>query len=236
MQSAIVEPGCLYVVATPIGNLADWSARAPGVLSAVDWIACEDTRSFHRLTQSVESSTFPPLVLYRDDNEQFQAEKLIERLKNGESGAIVTDAGTPGISDPGFRITRACHREGITVKAVPGASALTAFLSIAGLPTDAFLFLGFLPAKSAKRRTTFEHYKNFPHTVIFYESVHRIEKFIDDLQATLPAERIISYGRELTKQYETLFTGPLPQVAEHIKSRATKGEFVIGLAPEGFRL
>ena len=235
MQSALVEPGCLYVIATPIGNRADWSARAPATLAEVDWIACEDTRSFHRLTSGLDQ-TFPSLVLYRDDNEKSIAEKLTERLEAGESGAIITDAGTPGVSDPGFRIVRACHQKGIPVRAVPGPSALTAFLSIAGIPTDAFLFLGFLPPKSARRRTTFKEYENFPHTIIFYESVHRIEKFMDDLLTVLPPDRIVSYGRELTKQHETLFTGTLEKAREHILQRARKGEFVIGLAPAAYTL
>jgi 16S rRNA (cytidine1402-2'-O)-methyltransferase len=227
--------GNLYVVATPIGNRGDFSPRAQETLRQANWIACEDTRSFRSLTADLEGP-FPPLVLYRDDNETHVAQSLLARLQAGEDGVILTDAGTPGVSDPGFRLVRACRKEGVPVLTVPGPSALTAFLSISGLPTDAFFFLGFLPPKSGKRQTLFERYREFPHTIVFYESVHRAFACAEDMLKVLGPDRVVGYGRELTKQHETAFTGKLGELVPHLTSRAQKGEFVFGIAPADFEL
>ncbi len=226
--------GTLHLVATPIGNLGDISPRVSEILSTCDRVACEDTRVTGKLLKHLEIEK--PLISYRDENEKQQAEHLIGVLKAGESIALVSDAGTPTISDPGFRLTRLCHLEKIPVLSIPGPSALICALAVSGLPSNGFLFLGFLAPKKSARIKTFTEYQSFPYTLIIYESPHRIEKCLLDLQEVLGDERVVSVSKELTKLHEHTFTGPLHETVKHIQDRSQKGEFVVCIAPEAFSL
>jgi len=225
--------GSLYVVATPIGNLGDLTERASKILGSVHIIACEDTRVTGRLL-ALSGIEAPRLISYRDENEKQKADELIENLTKGEDVAIVSDAGTPTISDPGFRLVRACQAAGISVHAVPGACAFLSALSVSGLPSNTFYFAGFLPPKSAARRRFLEQHRKFPSTVIFYESVHRIEKFLNEIVDVLGEERVISVSRELTKKFETTTTGSAVETRSIVLSQARKGEYVVLIAPENF--
>ena len=226
--------GHLYVVATPIGNLADLSQRASSILCQCSLIACEDTRVSRKLLSAIGSDR--PTVSYRDANEQAEAIRLADRLDAGESIALVCDAGTPTISDPGFRLVRECRKRGIPVVPVPGPAAMVTALMASGLPTDGFLYLGFLPPKKAARLRTFEKFKDFEYTLVFYESCHRIEKFIADAIDILGPERVASLGRELTKQHETFLVGSLSEIQSQLTGKNLKGEFVVIVGPSRFCL
>ncbi|MCE3027558.1 MULTISPECIES: 16S rRNA (cytidine(1402)-2'-O)-methyltransferase [unclassified Salinicola] len=221
--------GVLYVVATPIGNLEDLSARAARVLGEVDRIAAEDTRHTQRLLRHLGIER--PLVSLHEHNEAARAEWLRERLAAGERLALVSDAGTPLISDPGFVLVRELRRSGFRVVPVPGACALVAALSVAGLPTDRFLFEGFLPAKSAARRRQLEADAERTETRVFYESPHRIRDLLADLEATLGARRVV-LARELTKTFETLLEGTPEELLARMAADPdqTRGEFVVMVA------
>jgi 16S rRNA (cytidine1402-2'-O)-methyltransferase len=224
----------LHLVATPIGNLGDFSPRAVETLRSCDAIACEDTRKVLRLLQPHDIRK--PLLAYHEHNEQSMAPVLAERLANGASIALVCEAGTPAISDPAFRLVRLCRARGLPVSPVPGPCAAIAALSVSGLPSDAFLFLGFLPPKSAARKRSFETHRNAPYTLIFYESTHRIEKFLSDLLETLGPQRTIALAREMTKLHETFYIGTVAQVRESLAEGSQKGEFVVCIAREGYAL
>src|SRR6478609_11026381 len=196
------QPGHLYVVATPIGNLAD---RARAILGSVDLVACEDTRTTGAMLTRL--GLHRELAAYHEHNEVEVAERLADFVATGKSVAIVSDAGTPGLSDPGFRLARACRRRGLPVVPVPGASALTAVLSAAGLPTNGFLFVGFLPAKSAARIAFLNKYRDFDYTLALYESCHRIDKFAAEIVEVLGADRVICIAKEVTKLHETFLIG-----------------------------
>ena len=228
------QPGHLYVVATPIGNLADITERARAILAAVDMIACEDTRTTGAMLNRF--GLHKELVSYHEHNEIEAAERLTERLLAGKTVAVVSDAGTPGISDPGFRLVRACRRRNLPVVPVPGPSALLAALSASGLPTNGFLFVGFLPAKSAARIAFFEKYRAFDYTLALYESCHRIDKAIAELVTTLGPSRIVCVAREVTKLHETILTGPAAEVQARLAKTSLKGEFVLLIAPVDFTL
>ena len=231
-NSLVPLPGHLYVVATPIGNLADLTERARAILGAVDLVACEDTRTtgamFTRLGLHRE------LTAYHDHNESEVADRLAEQISLGKSVAVVSDAGTPGLSDPGFRLVRACRRRGLPVVPVPGASAVTAVLSAAGLPTNGFLFVGFLPPKSAARRAFLEKHRDFDYTLALYESCHRIEKFAAEIVAVLGTDRVICIAKEVTKMHETFLTGLAGDVQARLAKMNLKGEFVVLIAPKDF--
>lgn len=227
-------PGHLYVVATPIGNLADLTERARGILGAVDLIACEDTRTTGAMLTRLGLRR--ELVAYHEHNETEAAERLAGLLAEGKSIAVVSDAGTPGLSDPGFRVVRACRRRGLSVVPVPGPAALTAVLSASGLPTNGFLFVGFLPPKSAARIGFFTKYREFDYTLALYESCHRIDKAVDEIVATLGAERVICAAKEVTKLHETFFVGPAATVQAELAKSSLKGEFVLLIAPADFAL
>jgi 16S rRNA (cytidine1402-2'-O)-methyltransferase len=227
-------PGHLYVVATPIGNLADLTERARAILGSVDLIACEDTRTTGAMLTRL--GLRKELVAYHEHNEAEAAEKLATQLAAGTSIAIVSDAGTPGLSDPGFRIARASRRRGLPVVPVPGPSALVAVLSASGLPTNGFLFAGFLPPKSAARIAFFEKYRDFDYTLALYESCHRIDKAVDELVATLGPTRVICVAKEVTKLHETFFVGPALDVQTRLAKASLKGEFVVLIAPGDFVL
>ncbi|MEM0965881.1 MAG: 16S rRNA (cytidine(1402)-2'-O)-methyltransferase [Verrucomicrobiota bacterium] len=234
-MSSVAERGVLYVVATPIGNLDDLSQRARDILSSVGSIACEDTRVTGNLLAKLGIPK-PRLVSYRDENEKTVSEKLLSSIEEGTSLALVSDAGTPTISDPGFRLVRACRVVGIPVRSIPGPSAAVAALAVSGLPSDRFFFVGFLPPKSAARRQFFTSYADFSHTLIFYESVHRIEKFLSELIEVLGEDRTISVARELTKKYESSFSGKATVVKDQVLSQSRKGEYVVIVATKGFDL
>ena len=228
------RPGHLYVVATPIGNLADLTERARAILGAVDVVACEDTRTTGAML--TRFGLRRDLVSYHEHNETEAAERLVELLAGGKSIAVVSDAGTPGLSDPGFRLVRACRRRGLTVVPVPGPSALTAVLSASGLPTNGFLFVGFLPPKSAARIAFFEKYRDFDYTLALYESCHRIDKAVPEITATLGAGRIICIAKEVTKLHETFLVGPAADIEARLAKTSLKGEFVVLIAPKDFVL
>ncbi len=225
--------GALYVVATPIGNLGDLSPRARAVLASVDRIAAEDTR-----TTGVLLSHFGlrrPLVALHEHNEDRIAEQLIAAVVAGESLALVSDAGTPLVSDPGYALVRAARERGVPVHAVPGPSAVVAALSICGLPTDRFVFTGFLPPKSTARRARLQEFLHEPRTVVVYESSHRIGDSLADLVAVLGGDRRICLARELTKRFEESLTATAAEVLawQAADAHRSLGEFVlvIGGAP-----
>jgi len=229
--------GSLYVVATPIGNLDDISARALTILRNVALIAAEDTRHSARLMQHFGIGT--PLAACHEHNERDQGGRFLARLLAGDDVALISDAGTPLISDPGYHLVRQARAAGIAVVPVPGACALIAALSAAGLPSDRFIFEGFLPAKAAGRRARLEQVKEEPRTLIFYEAPHRILECLQDMQAVFGDERPALLARELTKTFETLKGMPLVELAAWVAadSNQQRGECVVLVAgwqaPEG---
>ncbi|MEP6635818.1 MAG: 16S rRNA (cytidine(1402)-2'-O)-methyltransferase [Acidobacteriota bacterium] len=218
--------GTLYVVATPIGNLEDLSQRAIRVLGEVGLIACEDTRHTRKLLNHYGIKT--KTVSYHEHNEREQAAKLLETLKSGTAVAIVSDAGTPGISDPGFRIVRLALEEGLQVAPVPGATALISALVASGLPSDEFFFGGFLPARSGQRRARLAELAAFPSTLIFYEAPHRIAAALQDAREVL-GERNAVVARELTKLHEEIHRGRLSELATQFAEMPgePRGEMVL---------
>lgn len=224
----------LFVISTPIGNLSDISARAVDSLRMCDVVACEDTRVSGKLLQMYEISK--QMIAYRDDNEQEKAKYLLELLKSGKNIALISDAGAPGLSDPGFRIVRECRKNGIEIVPIPGACSLISALTCSGLPTNGFLFLGFLPAKASARLKTFEKFKEFEYTLCFFESCHRIDKFLSDASEIFEPTRVICVAKEITKLHETFIVGKLHEVIEKFKSISQKGEFVVCIAPSTFDL
>lgn len=236
MNESQTNPGCLTLVATPIGNLSDFSARAAECLRSVDCIACEDTRVTGKLLSKLGIEKSGALLSYREENEKSVAPELADRIAAGEQIALVSDAGMPAISDPGFRLVRECRRRGLPVTCAPGATACTDALALSGLPTDGFLFVGFLPPKTAARKRFFEKYRDFEYTIVLYESCHRIAKLLNDLVEILGPERSICVARELTKLHETVFTGPAGEVCERVLNASQKGEFVVCIAKSGYEL
>jgi len=214
----------LYLVATPIGNLEDITLRALRVLRECDVVAAEDTRRSGQLLKHFEISK--PLLSYFQFNEAKRSEEIIERLRRGEKVALVTDAGSPGISDPGERVVKAAIAAGFRVESVPGASALVAALTASGLPTDEFHFVGFLPHKSGQRRNKLGSLKDIDGTLVFYESPYRIEKLLGELVEIYP-DRDVVLARELTKKFEEYLRGKPAELLETAKKRSLKGEFVV---------
>ena len=219
--------GTLYIVATPIGNLADFSHRAIETLKNVDLIAAEDTRHAKILLQHYSINN--QLLSLHQHNEEAVAPNLIAKLKEGQSIALVSDAGTPLLSDPGMPLVKLAKQEGIEVSPIPGACALIAALSVSGLSVSKFIFEGFLPRTSSARKVFFSTRKNETATWVFYESSHRIEVSLDDLISVLSADRRVTIARELTKLFETVITDSLANVIELVKTNANmrKGEFVV---------
>ena len=217
-------PGTLYLVATPIGNLADITHRALQVLRDVAVIACEDTRHTRKLLQHYGIDT--KTISYHEHNEQQRARALVESLQQGSDVAIVSDAGTPAISDPGFRLVRAAIESGIQVVPVPGPSALISALIAAGLPTDEFFFGGFLPARASARRARLNELRSLPGTLIFYEAPHRLAASLKDAYEVL-GEREAVVARELTKLHEEIRRGRLRELSEHYSSVEPRGEIVL---------
>ncbi len=221
-----LSPG-LHVVATPLGNLGDISTRAVAVLRAADVIAAEDTRHSGRLMQHLGVTT--PMIAYHDFSGAHRRERLLERLRGGEAVALISDAGTPLISDPGYLLVSQARSEGIDVRAVPGPSALTAAISVAGLPSDRFAFEGFPPARSSARCTRLRELVDEPRTLVFYESPHRIVACLQDMVQCLGAERPAALCRELTKQWETVHSGTLAAIHERVAGDPDqrRGEIVL---------
>lgn len=221
--------GVLYVVATPIGNLEDWSPRAVATLRRVALILAEDTRHSGRLLQHFDIAT--PLQALHEHNEGARAEGLVARLAAGDDLALISDAGTPLISDPGYRLVAAVQAAGLTVAPVPGACAAIAALSAAGLPSDRFVFEGFLPAKSASRRERLRALADESRTLIFYEAPHRIAECVADMAAELGPARRVTLAREITKAFETIRQLPLADMRDWVAQDANqqRGEIVLVL-------
>jgi 16S rRNA (cytidine1402-2'-O)-methyltransferase len=223
-----LTPGTLYLVATPIGNLEDITLRALRVLRDCDVVAAEDTRRTGRLLRHF--GLRKPLLSYFKFNEARRGEQILARLAAGERVALVTDAGTPGISDPGQRVVAAALAAGHRVEAVPGPCALVAALTASGLPTDEFHFVGFLPPKSGRRRRELERLAALPGVLVLYESPHRLEKLVAELVELMP-DRHVVLARELTKKFEEFLRGAPAELAARLAQRRRKGEFVVLIAP-----
>jgi len=223
------KKGVLYVVATPIGNLEDITHRAVRMLRGADLIACEDTRQTHKLLDHYGIAT--PTVSYHEHNEEARAEELVRKLEEGLAVAQVSDAGMPGISDPGYRVIKLAIDRGIKVVPVPGASALTAALVASGLPNDAFTFHGFLPSKSGQRRTALESFLGAAHTIVVYEAPHRIRETLEDIVMSLGPNRPVVVARELTKVHEEFIRGSAAEVLSRLQGRELKGEITLLIGP-----
>ncbi|HZL13228.1 MAG TPA: 16S rRNA (cytidine(1402)-2'-O)-methyltransferase [Verrucomicrobiae bacterium] len=228
MEAPPLKSSTLYLVATPIGNLEDITLRALRVLRECDLIAAEDTRRSGQLLKHFGISK--PLLSYFQFNEARRSEEIIERLRRGEKVALITDAGSPGISDPGERVVKAAIAAGFGVESVPGACALITALTASGLPTDEFHFIGFLPHKSGQRKNKLESLKGMKGTLIFYESPYRIEKILGELNEIFPESKVV-LARELTKKFEEFLRGSPAELLEIAAKRSLKGEFVVLVSP-----
>ncbi|MCC5636438.1 16S rRNA (cytidine(1402)-2'-O)-methyltransferase [Nostoc sp. CHAB 5844] len=222
------QPGTLYVVGTPIGNLEDITFRAVRILQTVDLIAAEDTRHTGKLLQHFQVKT--PQLSYHEHNRNSRIPEILEHLSNGKAIALVSDAGMPGISDPGYELIKACIDAGIKVVPIPGASAAITALSAAGLPTDKFTFEGFLPPKAQQRREHLENLQTEFRTLIFYESPHRLPETLQDLADIFGSDRQIVLARELTKLYEEFWRGTIVDAIAHYNQRQPQGEYTLVVA------
>lgn len=223
-----LQPGTLYLVATPLGNLEDITLRALRVLRECDVLAAEDTRRSGQLL--AHFGIRKPLVSYFRFNEARRSEEILERLRRGQTVALVTDAGSPGISDPGERVVRAALAAGFRVEPVPGPCALIAALTASGLPTEEFHFVGFLPHKSGQRRKALERLATLPGTLVLYESPHRLERLLAELAELMP-ERAVVLARELTKKFEEFLRGRPAELLSRVRQRAVRGELVVLIGP-----
>ncbi len=221
-------PGTLYIVATPIGNLEDMTYRAVRILGEVDLIAAEDTRHSRKLLNHFNISR--PLTSYYDHNQQFKGERILETLRLGKSVALISDAGTPCVSDPGYHLVRDAVAEGIPVIPIPGSCAAIAALSASGLPSDSFTFAGFPPSRQGKRRTFLAGTAGLPGTLILYEAPHRLEETLRDMLKVLGNRQIV-VARELTKIYEECIRGTVAEVMAAVPQGKVRGEVVILVAP-----
>ena len=224
------QSGTLYVVATPIGNLGDMVPRAVQTLQSVSVIACEDTRHSKKLLEHFSIDT--PCIAYHDHTDQRSANKILTRLGCGEDVALISDAGTPLISDPGYRLVAQARSQGVSVIPIPGACAAISALSVSGLPTDKFRFVGFLAAKTAQRKNVLETLKSVPDTLVFYEAPHRICATLKDLIDVFGSDRIAFMAREITKTFETYIYGTIGELFEKVSadSNQQRGEIVLVLA------
>lgn len=223
-----VKPGTLYVVGTPIGNLGDLTFRAVQTLQKVDLIAAEDTRHTGKLLQHFEIQT--PQISYYEHNQHRRIPEILEQLGRGKAIAIVTDAGMPGISDPGYELVKACVEADIEVVSIPGVSACLTALSVSGLATERFVFEGFLPTKTKLRRERLQELRSQSRTMILYESPHRLRQTLQDLAETLGGDREVVLGRELTKLHEELWRGTAEAALKFYENNEPKGEFTLVVA------
>jgi len=223
--------GTLFIVSTPIGHLDDITRRAIDVLAEVDWIAAEDTRHSQRMLDQLGIRN--RMISCHDHNESQRSDELVARLQGGEQGALISDAGTPLISDPGYRLVRACQEAQVSVVPIPGASALLAALAAAGQPSDRFLFEGFVPAKGAPRQQAIARLAALSVTSIIYEAPHRVLSFLETLKELVEKDREITLCRELTKQFETIRRGPVAEICDWVASDSNqrRGELVLVLSP-----
>lgn len=223
-----LKAGTLYIVGTPIGNLEDMTFRALQVLQGVQAIAAEDTRHTGKLLHHFQITT--PQISYHDHNRRSRLPDLLNRLQQGQAIALVTDAGMPGISDPGYELVKACAEAGIPVVPIPGPSAVVTALSASGLPTDRFVFEGFLPTKASERRAHLELLQTESRTLIFYEAPHRIQQTLQDMATLLGGDREIALGRELTKLHEEIWRGTVAEAIAHYATHEPYGEFTVVVA------
>lgn len=229
-----IQSGCLFLVATPIGNLGDLSRRATETISQCDLIACEDTRVSGKLLHHLQITK--PLVSYREENEKTKCVEIAEQIESGQNIALISDAGYPCISDPGFRLVRECHRKNLKVIPIPGPNAALTALAASGLPTHQFTYLGFLPKKTAQVRKTFLTWSNFEGSIIVYESKYKIEKSLNILVEVYGEDRYICLARELTKAHESIITGSVREVLQKQSKASGKGEFTLVIGPSGYSL
>jgi 16S rRNA (cytidine1402-2'-O)-methyltransferase len=220
--------GTLYIVATPIGNLEDMTFRAVRILQAADSIAAEDTRHTGKLLQHFQIKT--PQISYHEHNRHQRLPELLEKLRLGKDIALVTDAGMPGISDPGYELVKACADANINIIPIPGASACIVGISASGLPADRFVFEGFLPVKGSERQQSLEVLQIEPRTIILYESPHRLRQTLQDLANVLGTDRQIVLARELTKMHEEFWRGSIEKAIELYTTREPQGEFTLVIA------
>lgn len=225
-------PGMLYLCATPIGNLEDMTYRAVRILKEVDVIAAEDTRNSIKLLNHFEIAT--PMTSYHQYNKISKGKSLVERMQNGENIALISDAGTPGISDPGEELVQMCHEAGITVSVVPGACAAVAALTVSGLPTRRFAFEAFLPADKKEKRLILQTLENETRTIVIYEAPHRLLKTLKELEEAL-GNRRVTVCRELTKKHETVFTTDLSDAAAYYQINEPRGECVLVVAGKSYQ-
>lgn len=218
------SPGKLYLVPTPIGNLEDITHRAQAVLREVDIIACEDTRHSRRLLDHLEIRK--PLISYHDFNEESRSRQLVDDIRQGKSVALISDAGSPGISDPAYRIVKRAIELDLEIVPLPGPTAVIPALTASGLPTDRFFFEGFLPHKSGARATRLKVLAEFDHTIVFYESPHRIEKSLTAMHDIL-GDRPACLAREISKKFEQFLRGNLSEIVGKLQGRSVKGEIVV---------
>ena len=223
-----MEISSLYIVSTPIGNLKDITLRALETLKEVDFVVCEDTRVTSFLLNHFEIQK--KLISLNAQNENSKICYILERISTGESAALVSDAGTPGISDPGVRLISAAIKSGINVVPIPGVTALITGLTLSGLPTDAFVFEGFLPQKKGRQKLL-KQLSEENRTIILYESTYRIEKLLNELKEYMPGRQVV-VCRELTKKFEDIWRGTPSELLDHLKEKTNKGEFVVVIAPK----
>lgn len=222
----------LYIVSTPIGNLKDITLRAIEILKDVDFILCEDTRTSSNLLNHFEIKK--ELISFNAFNEKNKIEFVVNRMLSNQTAALISDAGTPLISDPGVRLVSSCIKNGIEIIPVPGASALIAALSMSGLPTDSFVFEGFIPQKKG-RQTKLKELAEEKRTIVLYESTYRIEKLLNELNEYLPS-RFVVVCREITKKFEETWRGFPKEILENFDQKTTKGEFVVVIAPKDWKV
>jgi 16S rRNA (cytidine1402-2'-O)-methyltransferase len=226
-MSDMAAAGTIYLVPTPIGNMGDITSRAVEVLSTVDLIACEDTRVSGNLLKKLGVSK--KLVSYHEFNERRRAEQLVESVRTGTNIAVISDGGSPGISDPAYRIVRAAIESGLNVVALPGPCAIIPALTASGLPTDRFFFEGFLPQKEGARKNRLRHLSDFPHTLVIYESPHRVQKTLANALEVL-GDREACLAREISKKFEQYVRGPISRIIAELSDRSVKGEIVLIIA------
>ncbi len=231
-DDGVVEPGALYVVSTPIGNIGDLSERAVKCLAGVDVVACEDTRRTGKLLSRIGCKK--KLISYNDTNASARCETIVNRLLDSESVALVSDAGTPGVSDPAYRVVLHALENGVPVIPVPGASAVLAALVVSGLPLDRFVFEGFLPQKGAKRLRRIEALADEERTIIIYESPYRVIRLLEEIREIM-GDRRISVSRELTKLHEETVRGTVTEVLDCIGAKKTRGEYTVVVRGTGKR-